>query len=83
MDFLKHRGRGAEAEARPTILFGDQDREETRLGERADELGRIDAVAVEALPIFAGEIGAQAAYRVADFGMALRLGFGHRRLALP
>src|SRR3546814_9407008 len=73
MDFLEHRGRGAKAEARSAIGFGDQHRQETSLGQRADELGRIDAVAVEPLPIFARKIGAKAAHRFADFGMALRL----------
>src|SRR3546814_17860997 len=49
VNFLEHRGRSAEAEARPAILFGDQDREKPRFRERADEFGGIDAVAVEPL----------------------------------
>src|SRR3546814_16025780 len=49
VNFLEHRGRSAETEARPAILFGDQDREKPRFVERADEFGRIDAVAVEPL----------------------------------
>src|SRR3546814_7439954 len=79
VNFLEHRGRSAETEARPAILFGDQDREKPRFVERADEFGRIDAVAVEPLPIFTGKIGAQAAHRLADFRMAWRLGFGQDR----
>ena len=82
-DYSAWVGRSAQAEARPAIFFGDQDREKPRFGQRPDELGRIDAIAVEPLPIFAGKIGTETAHRLADFGVALRLGFGHRRSALP
>src|SRR3546814_15754466 len=83
VNFLEHRGRSAEAEARHAILFGDQDREKPRFRERADEFGRIDAVAVEHLPLFARKIGPEAAHRLEDFGMACRLGLGRRRRAPP
>src|SRR5262249_24822206 len=40
--------------------------EEAGLGQRRDELGRIGALAVEPAPVFAGEIRAQRAHRLAD-----------------
>src|SRR3546814_16248224 len=82
VNFLEHRGRSAEAEARPAILFGDKDREKPRFRERADDLGRIDAVEVESLPIFARKIGAEAELRLAGFGVAWRPGLGTRWWAL-
>src|SRR3546814_5847536 len=76
VDFFEDRGGRRQAEPGPAILFGDEDRQEARTGQCADELGRIDAVAVERLPIGAGKIGAEAADRFTDRSEARRVGKG-------
>src|SRR5262249_37794320 len=59
----------------------DQRGEESGLGQRRDELGRIGALAVERAPVFAGELGAERAHRFADLrevvGRLLRFSLDH------
>ena len=75
MDFLQHRRRRRKPQARTAIVLGDQHRQETRLGQGLHELFRIGAFAILRAPVFARELGAEPAHRLADF----RKAFGHPR----
>ena len=80
VDGLEDVGGGAEAEPGAAVFLGDEHAEVAGLGERADELGGIGALGVEAAPILAGKLGAQAGDGVADLGIGRqpRRGMVHR-----
>ena len=67
MDLLQDGVRRRQAQARPAVLLRDQHRQEARLGQRAHELGRIGALAIQLPPVLAGEAVAQLADGVTDF----------------
>ena len=62
---------GGEAQARAAVFLRDQHRQEARLGQGGDELGRIAPLAVQRAPVGAGKARAELAHRLADFGKAL------------
>jgi hypothetical protein len=66
LDLLHDGGRGRHGQTAAAIFFRDQRGQETRVGERRDEFGRIGALAVEAAPIVTGELGAKRANGSAD-----------------
>ncbi len=71
MDFLQHRARRRNPEARAAILLRDQDRQPALLGQRLDELCRILPLAIQRPPVSSGKPRTQLAHGLADFGMGL------------
>jgi hypothetical protein len=74
MHLFQDRASGADAQPAAAKLFGDERGEIAGFSERTHELGRIGALAVERAPVFAGELGAQRAHRLADVGMVVDVG---------
>src|SRR5688500_18175007 len=66
MDFLHDGRRSGHGEPAAAVLLRDQRGEKTRLGERLNEFGWIDAIAVQSSPILARKAGAQRPHRLAD-----------------
>ena len=66
LDLLHDGGRRRHGQAAAAVFLRDQRGQEPGVGERADELGRVGALAVERAPIFTGEPGAERANGFAD-----------------
>ena len=69
MNLLEDRHRGAKAQSRTAVFFGNQDGKKALLRQPFDEGGRIGAFAVERAPVFAGKVATEPGDRVADFAM--------------
>ncbi len=83
VDLLQHRRGGRERCAAAAVRLRYQHGEIAGVGQGADELGGVFAVAVQRPPIRAGETRAQAAHPFADVGMGIGGGPGHAQEYQP
>ncbi len=80
LDLFQDRGCRREFKSGAAIFLGDQHREVTGFGQCVDEGARVSHFAIELAPIFARKLGAQLGDGVADIGIFVLFGCGHRRL---